>query len=62
MTMTTDTNTHVSNPGNPYVAFSAGAAPGAQGFGASLQISHAVLLIIGSAATFLVVMGYLFRK
>lgn len=60
----TMTNTVVSNPngGGPYVNLSAGAAPGAQGVGASLQISHAVLVIIGTAATVLVVLGYLFRK
>jgi hypothetical protein len=58
------TNTFVSNPsgGGPYVAFSAGAAPGAQGIGGSLQISHAILVIIASSATALVVLGYLFRK
>ncbi len=62
----TDTmgNTFVSDPhaGGPYVALSAGAAPGAQGIGASLQISHAILVIIGTSATALVVLGYLFRK
>jgi hypothetical protein len=63
-TATSAGNTFVSNPtgGGPYVALSAGSAPGAQGVGASLQISHAVLLIIGSSATALVVLGYLFRK
>lgn len=59
----TASNTFVSNPsGGPYVQASAGAAPGSQGVGASLQISHAVLVIIGSSATALVVLGYLFRK
>ncbi len=62
----TDTmgNTFVSDPhgGGPYVAVSAGAAPGSQGIGASLQISHAILVIIGTSATALVVLGYLFRK
>ncbi len=62
----TDTmnNTYVSDPngGGPYVALSAGSAPGAQGIGASLQISHAILVIIGTSATALVVLGYLFRK
>lgn len=57
-------STHVSNPngGGPYVNLSAGAAPGAQGVGASLQISHAVLVIIGSSMAALFVLGYLFRK
>jgi hypothetical protein len=55
--------TQVSNPaGGPYVAAGISAAPGAGGVGASLQISHAVLVIIGGAATFLVVMGIVFRK
>lgn len=62
----TDTmqNTQVSYPngGGPYVAVSAGAAPGSQGIGASLAISHAVLVIIGSSAAALIVLGYLFRK
>jgi hypothetical protein len=44
------------------VALSAGAAPGAQGIGATLQVSHAILIIIGTSATALVVLGYLFRK
>lgn len=57
------TNTNVSDPaGGPYVALSAGAAPGAQGIGASLQTSHAILVEIGVAATLLVVLGYIFRK
>jgi hypothetical protein len=61
--MTDTMNTHVSDPsGGPYVALSAGAAPGAQGIGASLQVSHAILVIIGTSATALVVLGYLFRK
>lgn len=57
-------STHVSNPngGGPYVALSAGAAPGSQGVGANLQISHAVLVIIGSSMGALFVLGYLFRK
>jgi hypothetical protein len=56
-------NTYVSNPqSGPYVSLSAGAAPGAQGVGANLQVSHAVLVIIGTSATALVVLGYLFRK
>jgi hypothetical protein len=64
MTDTMAGNTMVSNPngGGPYVAVSAGAAPGAQGVGASLQVSHAILVIIGTSATALVVLGYLFRK
>jgi hypothetical protein len=57
------TATYASNPqGGPYVALSAGAAPGAQGIGASLQVSHAILVIIGSSAAALIVLGYLFRK
>jgi hypothetical protein len=64
MTDTMGSNTFVPNPngGGPYVAISAGAAPGAQGVGASLQVSHAILVIIGTSATALVVLGYLFRK
>jgi hypothetical protein len=64
MTDTMGQNTMVSNPngGGPYVSVSAGAAPGSQGIGASLQISHAILIIIGTSATALVVLGYLFRK
>jgi hypothetical protein len=57
-------NTHVSNPngGGPYVSLSAGAAPGSQGIGASLQISHAVLIIIGGSMAALFALGYVFRK
>lgn len=56
-------NTFVSDPSSgPYVALSAGSAPGAQGVGANLQVSHAILVIIGTSATALVVLGYLFRK
>ena len=57
-------NTHVSDPngGGPYVALSAGSAPGAQGIGASLQISHAILVIIGTSAAALVALGIVFRK
>jgi hypothetical protein len=64
MTDTMGSNTLVSNPngGGPYVGLSVGAAPGAQGVGASLQVSHAILVIIGTAATALVVLGYVFRK
>lgn len=63
MSDTMANNTFVSDPnGGPYVALSAGAAPGAQGVGASLQVSHAILVIIGTSATALVVLGYLFRK
>jgi hypothetical protein len=64
MADTMGSNTMVSDPTNngPYVALSAGAAPGAQGVGASLQVSHAILVIIGTSATALVVLGYLFRK
>lgn len=56
--------THVSSPngGGPYVSLSAGAAPGAQGIGANLQISHAVLVIIGTSMAALFALGYLFRK
>jgi hypothetical protein len=59
-----NSNTMVSDPSGsgPYVALSAGAAPGAQGIGATLQVSHAILIIIGTSATALVVLGYLFRK
>lgn len=59
------TNTMVSNTaGGPYVqgTVSAGAAPGAQGLGANLQISNAILVIIGASAVALVALGYLFRK
>jgi hypothetical protein len=58
------TNTYVSpvQGGGPFVNFSAGAAPGAQGIGASLQISHAILVIIGSSMATLFLLGYLFRK
>ena len=64
MTDTFGGNTMVSDPngGGPYVALSAGSAPGAQGVGASLQVSHAILVIIGTSATALVILGYLFRK
>jgi hypothetical protein len=56
-------NTMVSDPsGGPYVALSAGAAPGSQGIGGSLAISHAVLVIIGSSMAGLFLLGYLFRK
>jgi len=57
-------NTHVSDPngGGPYVSLSAGASPGSQGVGASLQISHAILVIIGTSAAALVALGILFRK
>lgn len=60
----TNANTHVSDPGGagPYVSVSAGAAPGAQGIGANLAISHAVLVIIGSSMAALFVLGYVFRK
>ena len=64
--MMTDTmgNTNVSNPngGGPYVALSAGSAPGAQGVGASLQVSHAIIVEIAMATLGLVVIGYVFRK
>lgn len=57
-------NTHVSDPngGGPYVSLSAGAAPGSQGIGANLEVSHAVIVIIGSSMAALFVLGYLFRK
>jgi hypothetical protein len=60
----TMTNTHVSDPngGGPYLAISAGGAPGSQGIGASLAVSHAVLVIIGSSMAALFVLGYVFRK
>jgi hypothetical protein len=57
-------STHVSNPngGGPFLSVSAGAAPGSQGIGANLQISHAVLVIIGSSMAALFALGYVFRK
>jgi hypothetical protein len=57
-------NTQVSNPngGGPYVALSAGAAPGSQGIGANLEVSHAVLVIIGGSMAALFALGYVFRK
>lgn len=60
----TQGNTLVSNPngGGPYVALSAGSGPGAQGIGANLQVSHAVLVIIGTSMASLFLLGYLFRK
>jgi hypothetical protein len=57
------TNTQVSDPsGGPFVSVSAGASPGSQGIGASLQVSHAILVEIAFAALSLVVLGYVFRK
>lgn len=64
MTDTMGQATHVSNPngGGPYVALSAGAAPGSQGIGANLQVSHAVIVIITTSMAALFALGYLFRK
>jgi hypothetical protein len=60
----TMTNTHVSDPngGGPYVNLSAGAAPGSQGIGANLAVSHGVIVIIGTSMAALFVLGYVFRK
>jgi hypothetical protein len=60
----TNANTHISSPqgGGPFVSLSAGAAPGSQGIGANLQVSHAVIVIITSSMAALFLLGYLFRK
>lgn len=56
-------NTHISSPGGLQASAQIGStAPGAQGIGANLQVSHAVLVVIGSAAAVLVGLGILFRR
>jgi hypothetical protein len=56
-------NTHVSSPGGLMANAQIGStSPGAQGVGANLQVSHAVLVVIGTAAAVLVGLGFLFRR
>jgi hypothetical protein len=56
-------NTHVSTPGGFSASAQAGGtAPGASGVGANLQISHAILVVIGGAAAALVALGFVFRR
>jgi len=55
------TSTFVSNPStnteNPGAT-----APGSQGIGKSLQVTHAVIYVIGGAAVALFAIGYVFRR
>ena len=56
--------TMVSAPGGPNVGgvASAGAAPGATGPGGGMQVSHAILVVIGGAAAALVTIAIVFRR
>ena len=56
-------NTYSSQPGGFQASASAGGtSPGASGVGASLQVSHAILVVIGTAFAGLVVLGIVFRR
>lgn len=62
MTMPAE-NTFVSQPGGFQASAQVGStSPGAQGVGANLQISHAILVVIGTASAVLVALGVLFRR
>jgi hypothetical protein len=54
-------NTHVSSPSAQYGAQGT-VAPGANGPGANMQVHHALMLIVGTAAVLLVGIGIVFRR
>ena len=57
-----ETNTYVSNPGYPNYNEGSGNTNGASAPGASMQVTHGVLTIIGGAFVGLFVLGFITRK
>jgi hypothetical protein len=56
-------NTFASQPGGFELSAHAGStSPGAQGVGANLAVSHAILVVIGTAFLGLVALGIVFRR
>lgn len=56
-------NTFSSQPGGFEASVHAGSSsPGAQGLGANLEVSHAILVVIGTAFAALVALGIVFRR
>lgn len=56
-------NTYASNPGGFELSAHAGSSsPGAQGIGANLAVSHAILVVIGASLAGLVALGFVFRR